>query len=38
MAKLQETDAPVDRFRALNEDQPMVGLETAWLSKVVGDI
>jgi hypothetical protein len=38
MAKLLETDAPVDRFRALNEDQPMDGMETAWLSKVVGDV
>lgn len=37
MAKLLESDAPVDRFRALNEDQPLEGLETAWLSKVVGD-
>jgi hypothetical protein len=37
MAKLAETDAPVDRFRTLNEDQPMPGLEIAWTSKVVGD-
>ena len=39
MAKLAETDAaPEDRFRGLNEDVPMPGLETAWLTKVVGDI
>ena len=37
MGKLQETDATVDRFRPLNEDTAMTGLETAWLSKVVGD-
>jgi radial spoke head protein 4/6 len=38
LGKLAETDAPVDRFRALNEDQPMPGLEFSWLSKVAGDI
>lgn len=38
MGKLAETDAPVDRFRTLNEDLPMIGLETAWLSKIAGDI
>jgi radial spoke head protein 4A len=38
LGKVGETDAPVDRFRALNEDAPMTGLETAWLSKIVGDI
>lgn len=38
LAKLTDTDPVVDRFRALNEDAPMVGLETAWLSKVSGDI
>ena len=38
MTKLAESDAPVDRFRGLNEDLPMPGLETSWLTKVVGDI
>jgi len=38
LAKLAETDPVVERFKALNEDAPMTGLETAWLSKVVGDI
>jgi hypothetical protein len=37
-AKLMETDPSVDRFRGLNEDAPIAGLETAWLSKVVGDL
>jgi len=37
MGKLAETDPTVDRYRALNEDAPMTGMETAWLSKVVGD-
>jgi radial spoke head protein 4A len=36
-AKQLEEDPVVDRFRALNEDAPMPGLETAWLSKLVGD-
>ena len=27
----------IERFRGLNEDQPMSGLEIAWLSKVCGD-
>jgi len=30
MGKLAETDPTVDRFRALNEDAPIPGLETAW--------
>lgn len=38
LVKVGETDPPVERFRALNEDAPMPGLETAWLSKVVGDV
>ena len=37
MGKLNESDPIVDTYRALNEDQPMPGLETAWLTKVVGD-
>ena len=38
LGKLADTDPVADRFRGLNEDAPMPGLETAWLSKVVGDI
>lgn len=39
LGKVAETDStPEDRFRGLNEDQPMTGLETAWLTKIVGDI
>lgn len=30
-------DVPVERFRALNEHTPMPGMETAWLSRIVGD-
>jgi hypothetical protein len=37
MNKLAEIDPVIDRFRALNEDTPITGLETAWLSKLVGD-
>jgi hypothetical protein len=43
LAALNEKDATVDRFRALNEDTPVAGLpaglETgiAWISKTVGD-
>mmetsp|Transcript_15388 Transcript_15388/g.10773 ORF Transcript_15388/g.10773 Transcript_15388/m.10773 type:complete len:91 (+) Transcript_15388:920-1192(+) len=36
-AALEESDKTEERFRALNEDVPMPGLETAWLSRVVGD-
>lgn len=38
MAKLLEGDGMIDRYRALNEDTPLLGLESAWLSKIVGDI
>jgi hypothetical protein len=37
IAKLQESDPIVDKYRALNEDTPITGLEIAWLSKLVGD-
>lgn len=37
MAKLAEDDKVEERFRALQEDTPMPGLETAWTSKVCGD-
>lgn len=37
MNKLAETDPIIDRFRTLNEDAPILGLETSWQSKVVGD-
>ena len=32
-----EADPQVERFRALNEHTPMPDMETAWISKVVGD-
>lgn len=28
--KLAETDPVIERYKALNEDVPMPGLETAW--------
>ena len=34
---MEESDKTEERFRALNETNPMPGLETAWLSRVVGD-
>ncbi|MCG8378554.1 MAG: hypothetical protein MI865_03650 [Proteobacteria bacterium] len=37
LEKLNTDDPTVERFRALNEDAPMPGLETAWLSKIAGD-
>ena len=37
LEKLGEDDKTEERFRALNEHQPMPGMETAWISKVVGD-
>ena len=30
MGKLAEIDPIIDRFRALNEDAPILGLETSW--------
>ena len=30
MNKLAETDPIIDRFRTLNEDAPILGLETSW--------
>lgn len=32
-----EKDPVVDRYRALNEDAPMTGLEFSWTTKIVGD-
>ena len=37
MDKLAEDDKPDEQFRAIAEHTPMPGMETAWLSKVVGD-
>ncbi len=37
MEKLNTEDPSVDRFRALNEDAPIPGLEVAWLTKLAGD-
>lgn len=37
MAKLGENDPVGERYKAINEDKPIDGMETAWLSKIVGD-
>lgn len=37
LGKLEAEDKTEERFRGLNEHTPMPGMETAWLSKVVGD-
>lgn len=38
MAALGESDAQVDRYRALNEDTPVfAGMEAGWTVKVLGD-
>lgn len=37
LSKLNDKDPVVDRFRGINEDSPVEGLETAWLSKLIGD-
>ena len=37
LAKLETDDKTEERFRGINEHNPIAGMETAWLSKVVGD-
>ena len=37
MAKVTEKDAPADKYRAINEDAPVQGMESSWISKTVGD-
>lgn len=37
IAKLNETDPPVDRFKALNEDKQMMGMDN-WTVKACGDL
>lgn len=37
MEKLNEEDKPEDRFKAINEDTTVPGMEGAWLNKVCGD-
>ncbi len=37
MTKLNDTDPVAERFKALNEDVPVKGLEMAWTSKLAGD-
>lgn len=37
MAGLAESDKVEERFKAVNEDVAVEGLEVAWLSKVCGD-
>jgi|TARA_B110001450_G_C17585557_1_gene466800 hypothetical protein len=34
---MAEEDKTEERFKALNEDVPIKGLETAWIVKVCGD-
>lgn len=34
---MAEEDKTEERFRGINEHTPIPGMETAWLSKVVGD-
>ena len=38
MNKLAEDDKTEERFRGINEHVPMPGMETAWSSKVCGDL
>ena len=35
--KIKERDPEGERFKAVNEDVPIDGYKSAWLSKVVGD-
>lgn len=35
--KLAEEDKAEERFRGINEHTPIVGMETAWTTKVAGD-
>jgi len=37
LGKLADKDPTVDRFRGINEDAPIEGMETAWISKLIGD-
>ena len=37
MEKMAEEDKVEERFRALQEDTPYPGLESAWISKISGD-
>ena len=37
LAKMAEEDKAEERFRAIQEDTPIPGLEAAWISKVCGD-
>jgi len=37
LAKLEEEDKVLEKLMTLNEDSPILPLETAWLLKIVGD-
>jgi len=37
LENLNTADAQVDKYRGLNEDAPMTGMEFSWTTKVVGD-
>ena len=34
---MNEKEPPTERFRILQEQTPMPGLEFAWVKKIVGD-
>lgn len=37
LGKLNDKDQTVDRFRGINEDSAIEGMETAWITKLMGD-
>lgn len=37
LAAQAEADPTCDKYRALNEDGSIMGLESAWITKIVGD-
>lgn len=37
LSKLAEKDAPAERYKTLNEDAPVTGMESSWISKTSGD-
>lgn len=37
LSEAGEKDPQVERFRTINEHTPLLGMETAWISKVAGD-
>lgn len=37
LSEQSEKDPQIERFRTLNEHAPLLGMETAWISKIAGD-